>query len=112
LAYWSDGDEERILYFTPGYRLVALDAKTGRPVQSFGEDGIVDLLESLDQDFELPAEIGTASPPTVAGNVVIVPAAHTPFVRPDQKSNIKGYIRGFDARSGELLWTFRTVPRE
>src|SRR5690606_20901012 len=66
----------------------------------------------LDQDFELPAQIGTASPPTVAGNVVIVPAAHTPFAPPEQKANIKGYIRGFDVRSGELLWTFRTVPRE
>jgi quinoprotein glucose dehydrogenase len=112
LAYWSDGDEERILYVTPGYRLIALDAKTGRPVRSFGEEGLVDLLESLDQEIELPAQIGTHSPPTVAGNVVIVGAAHTPFAPPDQTSNVKGYIRGFDALTGRLLWTFHTVPRE
>src|SRR5215470_5989841 len=43
LAYWTDGREERILYVTPGYRLVALDAKTGAPVHSFGKDGAVDL---------------------------------------------------------------------
>ena len=43
LAYWSDGREERILYVTPGYRLVALDAKTGNPVASFGKNGAVDL---------------------------------------------------------------------
>ena len=37
LAYWTDGKEERILYVTPGYRLIALDAKTGAPVPSFGK---------------------------------------------------------------------------
>ncbi|MBN1239231.1 MAG: PQQ-binding-like beta-propeller repeat protein [Gammaproteobacteria bacterium] len=112
LAYWSDGGEERIVYVTPGYQLVALDAATGRPVPGFGDNGIVDLLESLDQEFELPAQIGVHAPPTVAGDVVIVPAAHTPFAPPEQKSNVKGYIRGFDARTGRLLWTFHTIPRE
>ena len=48
LAYWSDGKEERIFYFTPGYRLVSLDAKTGARIPSFGKDGIVDL--KLDDD--------------------------------------------------------------
>jgi quinoprotein glucose dehydrogenase len=43
LAYWTDGREERILYVTPGYRLLALDAKTGIPISSFGKDGVVDL---------------------------------------------------------------------
>jgi quinoprotein glucose dehydrogenase len=43
LAYWSDGKEQRILYVTPGYQLVALDALTGVPVKSFGVGGIVDL---------------------------------------------------------------------
>ena len=39
LAYWTDGKQERILYVTPGYRLVALDAKTGMPVTGFGQAG-------------------------------------------------------------------------
>src|SRR6266852_4758134 len=43
LAYWSDGKEERILYVTPGYRLIALDAKTGALAPSFGKSGAVDL---------------------------------------------------------------------
>ena len=43
LAYWTDGKEERIIYVTPGYRLVALNAKTGSRIASFGKDGIVDL---------------------------------------------------------------------
>ncbi len=53
LAYWTDGKEERILYVTPGYRLVALDAKTGIPVPGFGSDGIVDLKLDFDQEIDL-----------------------------------------------------------
>src|SRR2546430_3401006 len=43
LAYWTDGKDERILYVTPGYRLIALDAKNGLTVPSFGKNGVVDL---------------------------------------------------------------------
>src|SRR5262245_4103396 len=44
LAYWTDGrGDERILYVTPGYRLIALNAKTGQPISTFGKDGVVDL---------------------------------------------------------------------
>src|SRR6187397_501840 len=46
LAYWTDGKEERILYVTPGYQLIALDAKTGMRVQAFGNDGLVDLKQN------------------------------------------------------------------
>src|SRR3989440_6695927 len=51
LAYWTDGREERILYVTPGYRLLALDAKTGGLIPSFGKSGVVDL--KLDDDQEI-----------------------------------------------------------
>src|ERR1700719_541885 len=57
LAYWSDGKEERIFYFTPGYRLVCLDAKTGARVPSFGKDGIVDL--KLDDDQPILPDLVT-----------------------------------------------------
>src|SRR5947199_1628116 len=53
LAYWSDGKDERILYVTPGYRLVALDARTGVPVVTFGKNGVVDLKLDDDQDIDL-----------------------------------------------------------
>ena len=49
LAYWTDGREERILYVTPGYQLIALDAKTGDRIASFGTDGAVDLKTDIDQ---------------------------------------------------------------
>src|SRR5438105_2800146 len=47
-AYWSDGKEARILYVTPGYQLIALDAKTGQRVASFGNNGAVDLKADSD----------------------------------------------------------------
>ena len=43
LSYWTDGKEERVLYVTPGYRLIALDAKTGQPVPGFGQNGVIGL---------------------------------------------------------------------
>jgi quinoprotein glucose dehydrogenase len=112
LAYWSDGKEERILYVTPGYRLVALDAKTGRPVRGFGRDGIVDLKQDFDQQLDLEkAPVGLHATPTVAGNTVIVGAAFETGANPRSKTNVKGYVRGFDVRTGKRLWIFRTIPR-
>src|SRR6516225_4947786 len=75
LAYWSDGKEERILYITPGYRLICLDAKTGSLVPSFGTDGAVDLKLDDDQNFFpdiTTGEIGFQSAPVVAKDTVIV----------------------------------------
>src|SRR6186997_3320323 len=77
LAYWSDGREERIVYVTPGYRLIALDAKTGNPISSFGKDGVVDLKLEDDQTMDLVnGEVGLHAAPVIAGNTVIIGAAH------------------------------------
>jgi quinoprotein glucose dehydrogenase len=112
VAYWTDGADERILYVTPGYRLVALDAKTGVLVATFGKNGVVDLKLDDDQQIDLiNGEVGLHSTPTVAGDVVIVGAAHRTGGNPRSKSNVKGYVRGFDARTGKRLWIFHTIPQ-
>ena len=112
LSYWTDGREERILYVTPGYRLVALDAKTGAPVQNFGTRGVVDLKQDNDQQIDLvTGEVGLHSAPVIAGNTIIIGAAHLSGGVPRGKSNVKGYIRGFDVRSGRRMWIFHTIPR-
>ncbi|PYS12832.1 MAG: hypothetical protein DMG15_13005 [Acidobacteria bacterium] len=111
LAYWSDGREERILYVTPGYRLIALDAKTGADVRSLGRDGAVDLKQDDDQEIDpLSREIGLHAAPVVAGDIVIVGAAHRPGGVPSSKTNVKGYVRAFDVRTGKRLWIFHTIP--
>ena len=112
LAYWTDGREERILYVTPGYRLIALNAKTGLPVPAFGRSGVVDLKLDDDQVIDLETgEVGLHATPVVAGDVVIVGAAHRASGAPKVKHNVNGYVRGFDVRTGKRLWIFHTIPR-
>ncbi|HEY1241078.1 MAG TPA: PQQ-binding-like beta-propeller repeat protein [Bryobacteraceae bacterium] len=112
LAYWTDGREERILYVTPGYRLIALDAKTGNVITSFGTNGAVDLKMDDDQQIDLiTGEVGLHAAPTVAGDTIVVGAAHLPGGTPKSKTNVKGYVRGFDVRTGKRLWIFHTIPK-
>ena len=113
VAYWSDGaGDDRIVTVTPGYHLVALDAHTGRPVEGFGLEGVVDLHEGLREREGVPltGTIGSSSPPTVVGDVIVVGSAHHVGLRPPSMVNTPGDVRGFDARTGEHLWTFQTIP--
>ena len=112
LAYWSDAREERIIYVTPGYRMVALNAKTGTRVASFGKDGVVDLKEDDDQPIDsLNPNIGLHSAPIIGNNVIVVGAAHISGATPVSKTNVKGYVRGFDVKTGKRLWIFHTIPK-
>jgi quinoprotein glucose dehydrogenase len=111
LAYWTDGKEERILYVTPGYRLVALNARTGNRVPSFATDGILDLKADLDPSMDLTTgPVGLHSTPIVAGDIVLVGAAFETGANPRSKGNIKGAVRAFDVRTGKRLWMFKTIP--
>ncbi len=115
LAYWSDGKDERIFYVTPGYRLIALDAKTGSKISGFGENGVVDLKLNDDQTI-MPdlttGEIGLQSAPVVAKDTVIIGAAFREGMTPKSMKNNKGYVRGFDVRTGKRLWIFHTIPKK
>jgi quinoprotein glucose dehydrogenase len=116
VAYWTDGAvnprDERIFYVTPGYRLIALDARTGIPAANFGQKGVVDLKLDDDQEMDLvTGEIGLHSTPVVGGDVVVVGAAHRSGGVPKSFRNEKGYVRGFDARTGKRLWIFHTIPK-
>jgi quinoprotein glucose dehydrogenase len=111
LSFWQEGEDSRIIYVTPGYRMVALDAGTGDPIESFGVNGVVDLKQNADQQIDLvTGEIGLHATPIVANDVVIVGAAHRTGGNPKSRQNVKGYVRGFDVRSGERLWIFHTIP--
>ena len=117
LAFWSDGrNDQRILYVTPGYRLIALDAATGQPVKTFGKDGVVDLkigvVVGANQPIDLETgEIGLHSTPTVVKDVVLVGSAMKEGMTVTTHNNTKGLARAFDVRTGRLIWTFNTIPR-
>lgn len=111
LAYWEDGADSRVIYVTPGYQMIALDANTGIPDANFGDNGKVDLKQNADQQIDLiTGEIGLHATPIVAKNVVIVGAAHRTGGNPRSRENVKGFVRGFDVRTGERLWIFHTIP--
>src|SRR5262245_24653863 len=117
LAYWTDGrNDQRILYVTPGYRLIALDAKTGQPVRTFGKDGVVDLKVGVVYGDGKPidletGEIGLHSTPTVVKDVVLIGSAMKEGMTVKTHNNTKGLARAFDVRTGKLLWTFHTIPK-
>ncbi len=113
VSYWSDGrGDDRILYVTPGYQLVALNAKTGAPITAFGAGSHVDLWQGLDRPKVENGTIGATSPPIIIRDVAVVGAALKVGVALPRKENTPGYIRGYDVRTGKLLWTFHTVAQE
>jgi quinoprotein glucose dehydrogenase len=111
VAYYEAPDGAgRVIAVTPGYQLVSLNAKTGLPDPQFGDAGLVDLSEGLRRAPDRPLDIGLTVPPLVVGDVIIVGSAHAVSFRPPSKANVKGDVRAFDARTGEKLWTFHTIP--
>jgi quinoprotein glucose dehydrogenase len=117
LSYWTDGrNDERILYVTPGYRLVELDAKTGQKINAFGKEGMVDLkvgvVHGTGQQIDLETgDAGLHSTPTVVKDVVIVGMSMKEGMTVKTHDNAKGQVRAFDVRTGKMLWAFNTIPR-
>ena len=122
VAYWTDpstslragGSDERIYWGTGDGYLICVDAKTGKPVAGFGQNGKVDLMEGLPRarrgtrDYLNALTYSVQSPPIVVKDLVITPAAISSLVK--SKEQIPGWIRAFDVRTGKVRWTFQTVP--
>lgn len=109
LAYWTDGEEERLLYAAGRVYLMSIDARTGRPDPEFGRGGRVDLKQGLGRTID--ARLYTvSSPPVVVGDVVVVGAAMTEGT--GYREAPPGHVRGFDVRTGEMKWIFHTIPQE
>lgn len=114
VAYWKGDIGERIYWGTGDGYLIAVDAKTGKPVDSFGVHGKVDLMEGLPRakrgtrDYLNALTYSVQSPPIVVNDLVISPAAISSLIK--TKEQIPGWIRAFDARTGKVRWTFQTIP--
>ena len=117
VSYWTDGKgDERILYVTTGYRLVALNAKNGAMIPGFGTAGAVDLKVGAvkgrgDQINLEDGEIGLHATPAIVKDVAIVGSSFREGATVETHNNTKGLVRAFDVRTGKLLWTFNTIPR-
>src|SRR5262245_12336715 len=116
VSYWSDGrGDDRVLYITTGYRLVALNAHTGSMIPSFGKDGVVDLkvgaVFGAGQQIDLESgEIGLHATPAIVKDVAIIGSSFREGATVNTHNNTKGLVRAFDVRTGKLLWTFNTIP--
>ncbi|MGI1680242.1 MAG: PQQ-binding-like beta-propeller repeat protein [Cellvibrionaceae bacterium] len=108
LAYWTDGKNKRLFHNTLDGRLISIDAKTGEADPAFGDDGYIVLKNQL-TDREVPF-VGSSSPPTVVGDVVV--AQVVTYITSPNKQAPPGHIRGYDVRTGKLLWTFHTIPQK
>src|SRR5262249_35980851 len=103
----SDADRDRRIFLaTNDGRLIALDARRGRPCEGFGDHGQVLLAARLGKLS--PGEYHMTSPPAVIGDLVIVGSAITDNERADAPS---GVVRAFDARTGALKWSWDPIPR-
>jgi quinoprotein glucose dehydrogenase len=108
VAYWRNGDDERIIMLTAFAQMIALDAKTGQPVKSFGTDGRVDLALGLRRPVD--REYYTmSSPPVIVRGVIVVGSSVMDWW--GRRPSPPGDVRGFDAVTGRLLWTFHTVAQ-
>ena len=119
VAYWSDGkSDERILTGTLDGYLIALDAKTGRPIGSFGVGGKADLTTAVPEATRHTLRlvngeqhyVSVDSPPVVVRDTVVVGSSmcdRTPI-----REWPPGYVQAFDVRSGKLKWVFHTIPRD
>ena len=135
---YAEVDGRGVIYvITPAFFLHALDAKTGRPLEDWGQSiqlpdfpdsGVVDLLPDLisdwgpwqswdgvyDADFGIPRELGhitSSSPPIVVNGVVVVGNSAEQGYNQTRIENVPGDIMGYDARTGEHLWKFHVIPR-
>ena len=116
---WAEVGGRGTLYLiTPSYHLVALDAETGQPVPSFGLNGIVDLHLGMgnypvdaDRGILDSGDITSSAPPIVVNGVVVVGNSHDRGYYPERKENVPGHIRGYDARTGRMLWRFHVLPQ-
>jgi quinoprotein glucose dehydrogenase len=107
LTYWESGEDKRIL-FTANNNLYALDSRTGKLISSFGKEGKVDLrvgLRDTAENIFKDIFVSTTSPGIIYKDLIIMGCRV-----PDVYGAQPGYIRAYNCKTGELTWTFHTVP--
>lgn len=103
VTYWEEGEDKRIL-FTAGNHLFAVDAKTGEPISSFGQKGKVNL-NIVQEGDTLAGWVIPTSPGIVYNDLIILGSEVS-----ERYGAAPGYIRAYHVKTGELTWTFHTIP--
>jgi len=108
VSFWRRGSERRIFVATIDARLIALNARTGQPIQGFGDRGMVDLRRGLRIPPRGIADYEVTSPPAIIGNMVVVGSAIQDGATTTEPS---GEVRAFDAMTGALKWSWDPIPQ-
>ena len=108
VAYWRNGDDERIVMLTAFAQMIVLDAKTGKPVPTFGKDGRVDLAEGLRRPVDRDYYTMT-SPPVIVRGVIVVGSSVMDWWGNGRRRPATSAAS--TSRPGRLLWTFHTVAQ-
>jgi quinoprotein glucose dehydrogenase len=103
VTYWTDGNESRVFAGIMNF-LYALDPATGKPIESFGEGGRIDLRKGLRGDYRIQS-VALTSPGIIYKDLIIVGGRN-----PESQPSPPGDIRAFDVHTGELRWQFHTIP--
>ncbi len=107
INYWESKDRsDRRLLFASNHVLHALDARTGKPILTFGHNGDVNLKENLDRDPAKITLVQSITPGRVFEDLLILGSATN-----QGYGSAPGDLRAFNVRTGALVWTFHTVPR-
>ncbi len=115
VAYWSNGDNARIVWATGDGFLIAVDAKTGRPAADFGDGGRVDLMAGIpravrgERTVQNLLALSSQSPPLVLRDTVLVGSSMTDSVI--TKEMPPGWVRAYDIKTGQHKWDFHTIPQ-
>ena len=109
VSTWQGSGGRRIFVATIDARLIALDARTGQPISSFGEQGTVDLRKGLRIAPRGFADYQVTSPPAVSGNTIVVGSAIQDNATTAEPS---GEVRGFDVLTGKLKWSWDPIPQD
>ena len=108
----------RIYLVSPAFNLHALHANNGRPVEQFGNEGMVDILDDFgyphDPNLGIPLETGyvtSSSPAIVVNGVIVIGNTHQQGYYQTRRENVPGHIMAYDAKTGEFLWKFNIIPQ-
>lgn len=104
VTYWASGNDQRI-FFGYGPWLYALDARTGKPIDGFGQGGRIDLKRGIERPGG-DTYVQANTPNTIFENLIIVGARVA-----EGETALLGDIRSYDVRTGKLVWTFHTIPK-
>ncbi|MFD2202312.1 PQQ-binding-like beta-propeller repeat protein [Shivajiella indica] len=105
LAYWEEGEDKRIFFSASNY-LIALDATSGRPIESFGENGMIDLKKELDTDVE-DFLLVSNTPGVIYKDKIIMGMRLS-----EGLDAVPGHIRAYNVKTGKREWIFHTIPHE